>query len=62
MPKSTYGTLIVIQPDGTNIRVDLQASYLRIGRGESCDVVISDPKSISPAPRNDIVRGTGAFP
>ena len=44
MAKSSFGTLIVIQPDGTNIRVALEAAFLRIGRSESCEVMICDPK------------------
>ena len=44
MPQSEFGTLIVIQPDGTNIRVALEVPFLRIGRSESCDVVIADAK------------------
>ena len=44
MDQGSLGTLIVIQPDGTTMRVSLNSPFLRIGRSESCDLVLSDPK------------------
>ena len=44
MEPSNFGTLIVIEPGGTTMRVALNSPYLRIGRSESCDLVLSDPK------------------
>ena len=44
MDQHSFGTLIVINPGGSTVRVGLNVPALRLGRSESCDVVLSDPK------------------